>query len=1300
MPARAQSSSCPALDIDDALQSYPVVLKAKVLDTKTNFLATYFSYFANGPDSTTVVEVDGSYKGDLNGNLEIQHFRRAGSEKDVSFIKGANYIVFLNAQTADGKTTYSVSKCSDVIYISQPDDLALKKLEGLAKEFQLSSWKVLSQYSNEEAGLRHIIENVPPDAAQDIFTRYKNQSECRGGYEADAQTPSYLKDFPPPAPPGLYLSKRKDLLPLGIALYKFGNFKAAARALCLAEQNPEPRLWRILSLQKLGMYREDMGKPFDVSGVTVEKIRIDGLNAGVFDFSHSHLTGISMNGADFSKSNFIGASLKDVSAANAKFTGADFTGAALSGTYTNADFTNVKLISAAITGADFSGANFDGADIQGTDWSGVTPENLSKMKFHNAVFSEKTLWPAGYSPLQNGAVLRGPSTPLETPLSDNQIYDIANGTPDPLTIPSEGTYQIDGVHIRGYYKVLFQNSKPNLVKVFNSGLIGGRYVLNRGNPAENPFKNLEIRGDPGVDVVMLDGCFTWEISPDIVMAAGNDVSTFNFRLRKYKASAASGQQAEVLIQESLKVAFSKECHSLPPEAAQNSADTATAQTPTVETGADARKLELLVQKVRTLEQYWASAQPPNALNEIPLPEGNNNCPKGYRIYNKAGLYVPDIPPGCRHVLVKAWGAGGGGHNGGPSGFTMGIIDFSEKADIKAIVGGAGSPAKSNKGGQGGFNGGGDGGDASPGLQGGNGGGGRSELLVNGKPVIIAGGGGGGGHGKASASQGYPGGGRDTTDIEAPYRTVWKSLEAPQNLAGSQGKGGMPEPERVGSVCVPAQAGGEKTGGKGASGDSCPGGGSGGGGGFGAGAGGKSEHGYSGGGGGLAPPYGLTLWGRANGHLPADVDDLYHGGFSGRGSYDGLIAVIWPAPAPETFLETIAKHDSDVTPFVQDKTPREPGITLNMSDLGQGDVVIRRAPDGQGIMAQTPADESSTKSRISHYRQWADNLPVPKARELLRMMANLMDAGRLPSQFLSWNFRAAHPEKYLVTSLPLSPSSLSVIDVGSKCSSDASDSRAMTIIKSESTDARLDNICPGDNQFYVLGDGSDEIADSLGNDIFYLGAGNDTLRSGVGSSLILLEKGWGKKKISKDCSNAEVKESAIFAVPQFNTRSFSGIGLGFTKSRTGEGIVKSVMQGSPAERAGLKERDMLLTIDGQSIFPLSHEEASKMIRGPEGTKVTLTYSRDKNISSTAVVTREALPMSSLQELNSTPTSHRWPYRYTNFIIFGPGIAQSDMEHKSTELWVNKQTGDSLEASPCFNMVFTDGSPASNKGPGVP
>lgn len=67
--------------------------------------------------------------------------------------------------------------------------------------------------------------------------------------------------------------------------------------------------------------------------------------------------------------------------------------------------------------------------------------------------------------------------------------------------------------------------------------------------------------------------------------------------------------------------------------------------------------------------------------------------------------------------------------------------------------------------------------------------------------------------------------------------------------------------------------------------------------------------------------------------------------------------------------------------------------------------------------------------------------------------------------------------------------------------------------------------------------------------------------------------------------------------------FSGIGLRVGPATRGLSVVR-VFPHSPAAEAGIEAGEAIVSVDGESIAGLSVDEATKKIRGPEGTEVTI------------------------------------------------------------------------------------------------
>jgi carboxyl-terminal processing protease len=90
------------------------------------------------------------------------------------------------------------------------------------------------------------------------------------------------------------------------------------------------------------------------------------------------------------------------------------------------------------------------------------------------------------------------------------------------------------------------------------------------------------------------------------------------------------------------------------------------------------------------------------------------------------------------------------------------------------------------------------------------------------------------------------------------------------------------------------------------------------------------------------------------------------------------------------------------------------------------------------------------------------------------------------------------------------------------------------------------------------------------------------------------------------------------------RSFSGVGIVMQiDPQTKLLNVGEVVEGGPAEKAGVKAGDVIMQVDGKSTKGLSNEENSKMLRGRAGTVVRLDIVRDGKPIPQVSVTRATI-----------------------------------------------------------------------------
>ncbi|MGM0664979.1 MAG: S41 family peptidase [Thermodesulfobacteriota bacterium] len=100
-------------------------------------------------------------------------------------------------------------------------------------------------------------------------------------------------------------------------------------------------------------------------------------------------------------------------------------------------------------------------------------------------------------------------------------------------------------------------------------------------------------------------------------------------------------------------------------------------------------------------------------------------------------------------------------------------------------------------------------------------------------------------------------------------------------------------------------------------------------------------------------------------------------------------------------------------------------------------------------------------------------------------------------------------------------------------------------------------------------------------------------------------------------------------------SFSGVGIEIT-TRDGLIIVVSPIEGTPAYRAGIKAGDRIIKIDDESTNEMTLPEAVKRIRGPKGSEIKLTVSREGQEKPLDFeITRDVIPLRSVRHHQLTP-----------------------------------------------------------------
>jgi carboxyl-terminal processing protease len=131
--------------------------------------------------------------------------------------------------------------------------------------------------------------------------------------------------------------------------------------------------------------------------------------------------------------------------------------------------------------------------------------------------------------------------------------------------------------------------------------------------------------------------------------------------------------------------------------------------------------------------------------------------------------------------------------------------------------------------------------------------------------------------------------------------------------------------------------------------------------------------------------------------------------------------------------------------------------------------------------------------------------------------------------------------------------------------------------------------------------------------------------------------------------------------------FEGIGAEIDKKK-GELLIVAPLEGTPAQKAGLRPGDKILKIDDTITADLTIDEAVKLIRGPQGSIVTLTILREGwDQSQEFKIVRSVITVPSLKwEVKTAPNGEK--IAYIKLYQFS-GQASSDFYKAAIEILKN-------------------------------
>lgn len=93
--------------------------------------------------------------------------------------------------------------------------------------------------------------------------------------------------------------------------------------------------------------------------------------------------------------------------------------------------------------------------------------------------------------------------------------------------------------------------------------------------------------------------------------------------------------------------------------------------------------------------------------------------------------------------------------------------------------------------------------------------------------------------------------------------------------------------------------------------------------------------------------------------------------------------------------------------------------------------------------------------------------------------------------------------------------------------------------------------------------------------------------------------------------------------------FGGVGLYILKGENGVDVARPI-DGSPAYRAGIISGDIIIAVEGVSTLDLTIDEVVKRLKGPEGTKVTMTILRGESKTFEVTVERAMIELPTVKK----------------------------------------------------------------------
>lgn len=196
----------------------------------------------------------------------------------------------------------------------------------------------------------------------------------------------------------------------------------------------------------------------------------------------------------------------------------------------------------------------------------------------------------------------------------------------------------------------------------------------------------------------------------------------------------------------------------------------------------------------------------------------------------------------------------------------------------------------------------------------------------------------------------------------------------------------------------------------------------------------------------------------------------------------------------------------------------------------------------------------------------------------------------------------------------------------------------------------------------------------------IGATTESITSDYAEALDVIDANYGGKVDREKLTDTSMQatlwtldpHSSFFSSDELKkmdeeqSSQFFGIGVSILQHHDGV-YVQSVVPGTPAEKAGLRYGDRIMTVDGKDATEWSSAEVSKNVRGPRGSKVTVTLGRVGDAQPVEYeLVRGGVPLPSVRNSFMLPNS-------VGYVGFTGGFQQTSSEEVSSAIQELKKQG---------------------------